>query len=269
MEIILIILVALIVFFFYRKNTKKSQPQTQVKTTPEAQIKPAKPKPVPQVEDTYKKKGIKNFKIVGVKNYNLNPQDYGGGGKGFIGYIQTVQNSHDKYAVGVFTHNNNQIGHTPKNNNRLSNSLNKWHNGKSIAWGNFRYDDYIKNWEGTVFSPIGFSSEEMEKIKNIITLRERIQVETKNTNNTTEGYFNILEKHREVKKDLEDLNYPTDLHYSFPANFIPTISKHLEQEKDWEKLLELERYDDLINELNERYKTSTLKRIEKAKAEVQ
>jgi len=43
------------------------------------------------------------------------------------------------------------------------------------------------------------------------------------------------------------------------------ISKHLEKEKNWEKLIELDKFHDLINSLTDKFKTSTIKRIEKAK----
>lgn len=268
MDVIIGIIAGVIIFYFIFKSQKSpSSPPIQSQSKPTKQKKPSRPKPSIE-KDFYKKKGIKNFRIVGVKHYNLRPEEYGGGGRGFTGSIKTVENSHDKYAVGVFDSNGNQIGHTPKNNNRLHHSLNEWHNGKSLAWGHLRYDDYIKNWEGTVYSPIGYSSEEMEKIERIATLREEIRLETKNKENTTEGYFQILEKHRIIIQDLEDLKHPTDLDYAFPANFIPTVSKHLEKEKEWDSLLDLEKYDDLINQLNDRFKGATLKRIEKAKTHV-
>ncbi len=58
---------------------------------------------------------------------------------------------------------------------------------------------------------------------------------------------------------------PEELYYSFPKNLIPSISSHLEKEKNWEKLIELEKYQDLINELSEKFKGTTLKRINFAK----
>lgn len=270
MVIIIGIIVGILLFYFFLKPKKASSQTTPKPELEPKSIKQKKPSKLETSEekDLYKKKSIKNFNVVGVKHYKVNSENYSGGGKGFTGYIKAVENSHDMYAVGVFDSNNNQIGHTPKNNNRLHNSLQKWHYGKSIAWGFLRYDDYIKNWEGTVYSPIGYTSEEMEKFERVIYLREEIRIETKNTNNTTGGYFKILEKHKLIKRDLEELKYPSDLDYSFPANYLPTVSKHLEKEKEWKRLIELEEYDDLINKLNDRYKNATLKRIGKAKAQV-
>ena len=38
------------------------------------------------------------------------------------------KNSHEKYAVAIYNQNNKLVGYTPKNNKRLSDSLNVWHN---------------------------------------------------------------------------------------------------------------------------------------------
>jgi hypothetical protein len=46
---------------------------------------------------------------------------------------------------------------------------------------------------------------------------------------------------------------------------MPTLSKQLEKEKHWIKLIELEKYADLLNDLSTKFKETTLRRIEKAK----
>jgi hypothetical protein len=58
------------------------------------------------------------------------------------------------------------------------------------------------------------------------------------------------------------------LSYSFPRNLIPSISSHLEKEKNWEKLIELENHQDLINDLNTKFRETTLRRINIAKENV-
>ena len=62
-----------------------------------------------------------------------------------------------------------------------------------------------------------------------------------------------------------DLNNPIGFYYSFPKNLIPSISNHLEKEKNWEKLLKLEKHQDLILDLSEKFKEVTLNRINIAK----
>lgn len=85
---------------------------------------------------------------------------------------------------------------------------------------------------------------------------------------STEKYFEILNRYREIKQLLTDLKDPEELYYSLPKNLIPSISSHLEKEKNWKKLLELEKHQDLISDLSEKFKETTLKRIEKAKKNV-
>lgn len=94
------------------------------------------------------------------------------------------------------------------------------------------------------------------------------QTQIKKKEKSTEKYFEILNRHREITKLLADLKNPEEFYYSFPKNLVPSISSHLEKEKNWEKLLELEKHQDLISELSEKFRETTLKRIEKAKKNV-
>jgi hypothetical protein len=213
----------------------------------------------------YKKKGIKTFDLKGMYYRKLDPTNDSGS---FIGFAKCENNKHDTYAVGIYNEQNKLLGYTPKGNKRLNTSLTEWHKGRVPAWGFLRYDNYDKKWYGTVNFPIGYTLEQIEKVKNVLTLQCENELQIGKKEKQTERYFEILKRHQEIKKLLEDLKNPEEIYYSFPKNLIPTISNHLEKEKNWEKLIELEQHLDLINELSEKFKETTLRRINSAKANV-
>ena len=213
----------------------------------------------------YKSRGIKTFEMKGMYYLDLNPNIHG---KEFIGYAICEDNEHDKYAVEIYNNNNELLGYTPKGNKRLNNSLLEWNNGKVLAWGGLSFENYNDKWYGTVFIPVGFTSEQIEKLNIIIKLRNKNKENIKKKDKSTEMYFEILNNHKIIKQHLFDLNNPEEIYYSFPKNFIPSISSHLEKEKNWSRLIQLEDFPDLISNLSKKYKETTLKRIDKAKKNI-
>jgi len=213
----------------------------------------------------YKEKGIRVFDIKGAKFRNLNPNKHNGE---FVGNAKLENNKHDRYAVAIYNDKNNHLGYVPKGNKRLNNSIAQWHNGKILVWGHLYQDKYNKNWYGKVYIPIGYSSEQLEKIKDFLIIRQENENLIKDKEKSTEKFFKILQNHSKIDNLLKELNYPEELYYLFPRNLIPTISKHLEKEKNWVKLIELEKYQDLIDELSDNFKNSTLNRISKAKSNI-
>lgn len=210
----------------------------------------------------YKTKGIKSFGINGTYYTNLTPADAGE----FFGFVKCQYNSHDQYAVGVYNENNESIGYIPKGNKRLNHSLTEWHNEKLIAWGRLDFNNYNSRWDGVVYIPIGFGEEQIKSIEatfKIIT--ENKELMTKKELSKTE-YFTILENDKKINTNLHFIKDKNNLFfYHFPKTIIPSFSKKLEFNKDWESLIKLEEYKDLIDNLNETFRNSTLKRIEIAK----
>ena len=267
MKTILLIVVVIIVIGYFIGKSKPTKSTTHKK--PNSQPKRTVDKPteihITEEQVLYKTKGIKTFDMKGMYYRGLNPKIHSGD---FVGYAKTDNNSHDMYAVAIYNGENTLLGYTPKGNKRLNNSLNEWHKGKVVAWGGLSHDDYDDKWYGTVYIPVGYSANEMEKVERILNLKTENQNQIKNKEKSTEKYFEILNRHREITNLLSDLKNPTEFNYSFPKNLLPSISNHLEKDKDWEKLLELEKYQDLISELSEKFKETTIKRIELAKKNV-
>jgi hypothetical protein len=210
----------------------------------------------------YKSKGIKDFVLKGMYYRNLDPVNHEGY---FNGYAKCDTNSHDRYAVGVYNQKNELLGYTPKGNKRLNNSISQWNNGSAPAWGSLRYDNYQNRWYGNVLIAVGFDNDINKKIYEFFELKKQIQELLYKKEKSTEKYFEILAKHTAIKTILKDLSNINGLQYQFQTSLIPSISSHLEKEKNWEKLIELENYMDLISQLSEKFKVSTLRRIEKAK----
>jgi len=258
--IILIIIFSgfLLVKFQNTNKPLKSDIKTSTKRTVNKRINQ-------DATELYKKREIKWFELKGMFYSKLDPKSDIGY---FVGYAQCEKNSHDKYAVAIYNQNNKLVGYTPKNNKRLSDSLNAWHNGKVLSWGFISHDDYDNSWNGSVNIPVGYSEDQLEKTKRILTLDTLNTSLISNKEKSTEKYFEILKNHKEIKSLLNDLKNPEEFRYGFPNNLIPSISLLLEKEKNWQKLIELESYDDLIEPLSDKLKQSTLNRIEKAKQNV-
>lgn len=266
--VILIIIIA-VIYFVSKGKSKKQLPTTKTIAKPiiEPQKKADKPTSKQSNKESllYKTKGIKTFDIKGIFYQNLNPEIYSGN---FIGYAKTDNNSHDMYAVEIYNEENKLLGYTPKGNKRLHSSLNEWHNGKIIVFGGISHDDYDDKWYGNVYIPVGFTETDLEKVERILKLKSENQIEINKKEKSTEKYFEILNRHSEISNLLTEIKNPTEFYYSFPKNLIPSISSHLEKERNWSKLLELEKHQDLISELSEKFKETTLKRIETAKKNV-
>lgn len=273
-EFISIIVIIIAITYFIGKNKSEKTVKTtreivQPKKIIEKSIEKSAKNPI-EIHLTeenllYKNIGIKVFEMKGMFYQNLNPQIHNGE---FIGYAKTGSNSHDMYAVEIYNNENKLLGYTPKGNKRLNLSLDEWHNGKVIIWGELSHDDYDDKWYGNVNIPVGFSENQLEKVVRVLNLKFENQNQINKKEKTTEKYFEILNRHREISNLLSELKNPMEFCYSFPKNIIPSISSHLEKEKNWEKLLELEKHQDLISELSEKYKETTLKRIEIAKKNV-
>lgn len=265
-EFISIIAIIIAIAYFIGKNkSEKTVKTTRAIVQPKTSIE--KPIEIHLTEEKllYKSKGIKAFDMKGMFYQNLNPQIHNGE---FIGYAKTGSNSHDMYAVEIYNNENKLLGYTPKGNKRLNYSLDEWHNGKIIVWGGLSHDDYDDKWYGNVNIPVGFSENQLEKVERVLNLKSENQNQINKKEKTTEKYFEILNRHREISNLLSELKDPKEFYYSFPKNIIPSISSHVEKEKNWEKLLELEKHQDLIAELSEKFKETTLKRIEIAKKNV-
>ena len=258
-----LIIIAALIFLGYIVGTFQNNKSNDSKSSVKNSLKHNNDKK--ETDFLYKKREIKSFNIHGIHfQKNINSDDAGS----FIGYVTVENNPHDKYAVAVYNNQNKRLGYVPKGNQRLNESLRQWHNGKVFAWGSLIWEDYFKDWSKYhcyVEIPIGLKNEEIDSIKKIFDLEQKNIDLLKSEKVTTDNYFNYIENYYEKIKTIESLQIVNDFNKSFPKNLIPTISKHLEKEKNWEKLIELEKYKDLLNDLSSKFKETTMRRIEKAK----
>ena len=257
---ILIIIIGLIVIIYFINSYINKEIVDDKKVIERKKTK------TPIGDSTYKKRGVKDFNLRGIYFSNLRKEEYEKG-KRFYGVAMPEYNEHDSYAVAIYDVNKTHLGFTPKGNKRLNNSITKWHNGIALAFGHIYYEKYHDDWIGSVHIPIGFSEEEYQKINDILVLDFDNQENFKIKEHTIEKYFEILENWNEVKTLISEVS---DFEYqpSFPKNIIPRISKKLEKEKQWDRLVELEKYSDLINVLSKTYLDATLRRINLAKKEL-
>ncbi len=210
----------------------------------------------------YKQRGVKSFSMKGMYFRGLDPGDAGA----FFGEAISEDNPHDQYAVAIVNSQDKLLGYTPRGNKRLSDSLVVWSQSRALAWGVLEYDDYDDKWYGKVYIAVGceFISEYPKLFQLIQKQNDALKQKIKNK----EFYFELLERHNHIEALLTKLNRPAGINYTFPKNLMPSISKFLEDSRDWTALVELERYSSVLDELNEKYKATTLKRIELAKENI-
>jgi hypothetical protein len=211
----------------------------------------------------YKNRGVKSFEIRGAKYRNLRLSDTGH----FIGFVQIEENPHDKYAVAVYKNTATKLGYTPKENIRLHRSLKELYNGKVIAWGYLDYIERDNQWKGIVSIPIGVNDKEIEIVTQIINKQEEIKGKVKSNNLSINEIFEILELAYELNEKCKQILSYHKFNVEVPKTLIPSLSKELENKKDFPNLIRLEKYLFLINELSEKYKLTTLNRIEQAKTD--
>ncbi|MFW5983379.1 MAG: hypothetical protein ACOCQ4_02670 [bacterium] len=210
----------------------------------------------------YKNREIRRFDMKGMFYRDLSKNEIGK----FKGYANCEFNDHDQYAVGIYNNADTLLGFVPKGNKRLNESIEEWHNGKVFSWGNLTYDEYNESWQGYVYIPVGLSEETIEEIKTIFKLIEKRDEIINKSIVDIEEYFSLLEDHKKIISAIESIKKPICIDYEFPKKLIPSLSKTLEQNKEWNKLIELEKYTELINNLSVKFSEATFKRIEKAKA---
>lgn len=245
--LIFILIVGLFFYLIYINRTKKADKQI-----------------IGRQKTVFKNKGIKNYIIVGVKYYcndiNMDPNIYG--------YVKTENNKHDKYAVCIYNHDNSKIGYVPKGNFRLNNSLNEWHDGKLISWGQVWFDNYSKNWHGNIYIPLTFNESDISDLKIIFDLliKRRDYLNNKIINNNQ--YIELLDDELLITKILhenKEINISEGINFHLSKKILPAFCKKLEDEKDWETIIKLEKYKEIIDLLSDRYKNSIYNKIELAK----
>jgi hypothetical protein len=225
--------------------------------------------PFIRIKDDYVEKGINYYyTISGMEYQNLGSYLV----EEFTGYVQIEDNLHDPYAIAVYKSKTKKLGYIPKGSKQLYDSLKSLHNGTAFCFG---YIDYGESWNRSFVNVVtGLDENELSLIKESFTIQKKLD---KLSNNAVykvlsiDERFKILEtthlSNEKLKKISQDYDYNFNL--QFPALFIPGLAKELEQAKDWSNLLKLERYLSIINNLNDRFKYSILKKIALAKEKLQ
>jgi len=257
MYILALLIIAFILYQFVVNQRKGLVPYRP-------NIEPKKDNYISDGPTLYKLKGIKRFDLRGIQYRSLLPIDEGQ----FVGIAKCDYNSHDQYAVAIFNERNVHIGFVPKGNKRLHDSLSQWHGGNLFVWGGIEQDSYDKKWRGEVYIPIGLSSDQIEKLEEIFSLlRNRDNILNKDSI-SSEEYFTILDFQQGIINNVSHLKDSTGIYFELPSRILSTLSKQLETERDWTRLIVLENHINLIEKLNDKYAGAIKKRIIKAKANI-
>ncbi|WP_417351253.1 hypothetical protein [Flavobacterium alkalisoli] len=267
--IIIIFIVILIIWYFNSKKNKlvNNKPAIEIsaKKNNISIEKEAKVEENIEAEKKIQKplrKEIKEYQMVGMKYQNLNELNIGF----FKGKASSILHSEDPNCIEIKNEDEKILGYLPRGNYRLHNAINEMHNGEINIWGDLGYNDYYDSWFGIVYIPIGLDEKVINDLFKIIDLKnENISLLENKKELSNEFYFKTFDNYYEILKTLKNVPKKNYLDISYPLNVIPSFSKKLESESDWGNLIKLSNYEILINELNEKYRNTTLKRIEKAR----
>jgi hypothetical protein len=247
------ILSAATIVFFGKQEKEKT-------TSPEAPAPKATPnRATPQDKEFYKTAGIKKAELKELSDSS------GSKIPGFItGSAEIRPDEHDKYNVDILNEQGKTIGHIEKNR-RLYNSLEAWHSGSIFAFVKITQTEGAEKATGTVHIPAGLNPESIIMLKQVF---EKLSKRTESLDAedvSPEQYLEVLNDHKTISKILLELDLVDIIDISLSKRIIPTLSKQLEDEQNWDGLLQLEKHSDLIDELSERFAGTTYRRISKAK----
>ena len=192
----------------------------------------------------------------------------------FYGYAKCENNSHDRYAVGIYNNYNELVGYTPRGNKKLYNSIQEWHGGKVIFWGGIDFNDYYDTFKyrftnAGVTIPVGFSSDELDIIHAYLIKKSywydlyNSYIETERPVDKGEKLLNVSYEIEKISKNLRG-NYFEGQFPGIPLSMIPSISNRMEKNKDWKGLINLKKFRREIEKLSAVKKNATIRRIEKA-----
>ena len=228
-------------------------------------------KPKTKIADTgspYKKSGLKHFEIRGLRHQNLlRRQDEGT----FIGSLRPENNPHDRYAVGIYREPDNRlIGHVPKGNFRLYNSINLNHSGSLLCWGYIIYIEdewrHWNGWNGSVNFYVGVNENQQKKIIELLQLDKKIDLLAKRSNpvkSMKEAYKLLLKR----ESDFDDVTQLIKKDHGISQMFFVTLYKNMAEEKMWDEIMKFAELDpDIVNRVPQNYRSSLEKRITKAKS---
>ncbi len=210
--------------------------------------------------ELYKTAGIKHVEI---KDIPETISITNGSGH-FTGEALVQPTEHDKYNVNIVDENGTLVGHAEKNR-RLSNSLSAWHHGQIFVFGKIHRNGDESPVTGYAFIPAGFKPEDIDHLKLVFEKLEKRHKTLEKLDISSEEYLKILEDHHFISEILKKMGISEEVDARLPKKIIPSLSKQLEDEQNWDGLIKLEQYSDLINELSERFAGTTYRRIGKAR----
>jgi hypothetical protein len=248
-------------YLLFRRKRATSRKQAAAKQA-EAPLEAAHEGPSATAPTLYKSFEVRTFGLRRIGDQNLDPEKANGD---FRGLARCWRNPHDKYAVAIMHDDGRLLGYVPRGNYRLYNTLAQVHQGEVFAWGALHYDPEKAEWEGEVNIPAGLNEKHIRQLRELLSLVQTQQNLLDKATKGTDTYAQLMSNHGQIEQLRKALEYPVGIPYHFPKSLVPSMTKQLEADQAWETLVGLEKYPELVNTLNERYRSSTLKRIAKAK----
>lgn len=220
---------------------------------------------IPQESKVFKKKGLRDYEIRGLKYKSISDSDVAY----FIGKASSVYNSHDRYAIEIVREDGKKLGFIPKGNVRMYNYIQALPSKSVVCYG-WIERQFGDNWDnpyyGRVVIPALYSSEELELLSQYLELEARnTKLLANHQELTIDESFEVLRLDKELRELGGNLPVQKQPSYSHIKAVLTKLSSTLEKEKRWSELRTLGEFQQLTAELPETRKAALLRRIELGK----
>lgn len=242
--ITILVIIILIVFLsnLFKKPTKPIN-----KSTYQNQKNKKSPKPFKEGFLSFPLKGWNHYQ----KNYDIDPYF-------FIGSAKLDYNEYDYYSIAIYTENK-LIGYLPKSNNHnLHKFIEREYSGTILCYGFYDYN------RTNVTIPAFENKEIIKSIKDFYSKKETLNQFINTDNKTDNDYFNILNLDSQIQSLLKIIPADFEHNYRFIKKYINEFSIILNKNKDFENLIKLKEYKNLIDHLSIKDQESIYKKIENA-----
>lgn len=249
----------LIASFIISKIEGKHESKPKTRPKPEASIKEENIRQRPKVY-------FKDFPIVGMEYSDVHKSKPGL----FFGEAVCDYSDYDKYSICIYDQNDIQIGYIPRGQRKLHGILKNTHSGIIFCWGSIRQPQETGEWRGgRVYIPYGLTKNEVQNVKQAFELQRKRNMILHEIQGKEDNFIKALEIQRKI--DLILKRYPEiDVYDTFklPKSHFPSVVKALSENQEWQKIIELDQYEEYINELSENLKKALKSRIETAKDKI-
>lgn len=208
----------------------------------------------------YKNKCIKKFRILLSEDLTSKVEP------GFFGGYIVNEEYANEMVQAVYTNEDQLLGYISKKKEKLCDNIKVLYDEPIVCWGALSWDEHENKFCLKGYVPILYSEPEVNRFKKMVRLKEELM----HLERTPESIapYDYLEKIETFYYLQQSEVTPSSLDHPVKPEFLPTLSKELYDQKQWEELVKLKKYPILISRIQQPEKKEVLSRIEKGEKKI-